>query len=615
MSTCPSSRTIEESSDTDVSPFRLLRVTPRTRKDEITAAYAQALRKQAAPEQGLSLALNRLLDPEQRLICELTYPLDATPEQVETFYSLLSDTASMSDSLAVAAGFPPLSRATFITNAATRTSVSGDLLIALISAHADVDPVAIYTLLKSVRQSADLPAPSLLAVREGLLELTTQRFSAVLAAHDLQSTAIALSDCARRILAENDPLCAELLSHLLDIYRSLSSAQRNQASCDLKEACQHLGQRAQGDLDAAEIMRFERSLGLLASLSAPLELQSGSQDAMISEALANIKDLLAGWNESRKYQDAKLVLDEAIRALAPISLAAAELINVRDVLERLLVRDALATLQAQIDRIQDDPRMALKELRRLTVDRASSQPAGSLASAFRLAVEQTRSTAFEEHPWILIHQLAVRCSIGSPKAMVSLLPRLVEFGESMSAPTSTLDHLRADLAGLSPHPSVQVDVAKSRALRARRVVAWMVALPLLAGVPLLISYEMGLMPIIHQGLATQDPAIESRASELLPPVGTGQRLTREYVRYCKFQEQRLAIVKQHLHAADDVRAYNALVSDYNSRCSDFYYQDEDINAVMSEISANSKMLEADAHKIISTWPWRATSNTAQPPPR
>ncbi len=166
---------------------------------------------------------------------------------------------------------------------------------------------------------------------------------------------------------------------------------------------------------------------------------------------------------------------------------------------------------------------------------------------------------------------------------------------------------------MAPNPRHQADVEASRTPRKRRLIAWAAALPLLAGAALLVSYEIGVLPPIHKGTATQDPDNKPQASELLPPVGRGQRLTREYVRYCKFQERRLGIVKQYIQAADDVRAYNSLVNDYNSRCSDFYYQDEDINAVMVEISANSKMFEADAQRIMSTWPWRTTSQASQPP--
>ena len=98
--------------------------------------------------------------------------------------------------------------------------------------------------------------------------------------------------------------------------------------------------------------------------------------------------------------------------------------------------------------------------------------------------------------------------------------------------------------------------------------------------------------------------------ELLPPVGKGQRFSREYVRYCHFQQERLRVVKQQVRGPEDIRAYNALANDYNSRCSDFFYQDEDLRLVKEEVIAKRKLLEADAERILSTWPWHKNAGAA-----
>jgi hypothetical protein len=115
---------------------------------------------------------------------------------------------------------------------------------------------------------------------------------------------------------------------------------------------------------------------------------------------------------------------------------------------------------------------------------------------------------------------------------------------------------------------------------------------------------------------TFDPAAESSVAsapnppepkaepELLPPVGTGQRYSREYVRYCQFQGERLRVVKQQVRGPEDIRGYNALANDYNSRCADFFYQDEDLRLVKEEVIAKRNLLEADAERILSAWPWR-----------
>lgn len=104
--------------------------------------------------------------------------------------------------------------------------------------------------------------------------------------------------------------------------------------------------------------------------------------------------------------------------------------------------------------------------------------------------------------------------------------------------------------------------------------------------------------------SASNPPQPNAEPELLPPAGNGQRFSREYVRYCHFQEERLRVVKQRVRAPEDVRAYNALATDYNSRCANFFYQDEDLRLVKEEVVAKRKLLEADAERILSTWPWR-----------
>ena len=69
-------------------------------------------------------------------------------------------------------------------------------------------------------------------------------------------------------------------------------------------------------------------------------------------------------------------------------------------------------------------------------------------------------------------------------------------------------------------------------------------------------------------------------------------------------------VKQQVRGAEDIRAYNALANDYNSRCSDFFYQDEDLRLVKEEVIAKRTLLEADAERILSTWPWRTKAGGA-----
>jgi hypothetical protein len=103
-------------------------------------------------------------------------------------------------------------------------------------------------------------------------------------------------------------------------------------------------------------------------------------------------------------------------------------------------------------------------------------------------------------------------------------------------------------------------------------------------------------------VAISQQSTTTLAAQTLPPVGTGQHLDQDGVRYCYFQKERLRVIKEMTEGAEDARSYNLLIVDYNSRCSDFFYRDEDLKQVLAEVGANKPLLDAEAKQIVSTWP-------------
>mgnify|MGYP005987663897 CR=1 FL=1 len=93
----------------------------------------------------------------------------------------------------------------------------------------------------------------------------------------------------------------------------------------------------------------------------------------------------------------------------------------------------------------------------------------------------------------------------------------------------------------------------------------------------------------------------SSAYETRPPVGKGLTLNRSQIRYCIFQEKRLDMIKTLVRTNDQIDKFNVLISDYNSRCSNFRYRQEELGAVELEARARSVILRGDARKIVSSW--------------
>ncbi|MEH2515724.1 hypothetical protein V1279_001297 [Bradyrhizobium sp. AZCC 1610] len=170
------------------------------------------------------------------------------------------------------------------------------------------------------------------------------------------------------------------------------------------------------------------------------------------------------------------------------------------------------------------------------------------------------------------------------------------------------DMQRAASKGIDPNPNLTVPAGNSGFRHVKK--AMLAAAALLAMLGLLVAYWTLDLGAAFSVASVPDPPHPKAEPELLPPVGKGQRFSREYVRYCHFQEERLRVVKQQVRGPEDIRAYNALANDYNSRCSDFFYQDDDLQFVKEEVIAKRKLLEADAERILSIWPWHKNAGEA-----
>jgi len=170
-----------------------------------------------------------------------------------------------------------------------------------------------------------------------------------------------------------------------------------------------------------------------------------------------------------------------------------------------------------------------------------------------------------------------------------------------------LDANKTDSAADLPAPAPAAAARRGFSYTKKAALAAAALLAVIGCLVVYLSLDKGAAVSV---VSAPEPVQPKTEPELLPPTGRGQRLAREYVRYCRFQEERLRVIKQQVRGSEDIRAFNTLANDYNSRCSDFFYQDEDLRVVREEVIANQKILEADAERILSTWPWRTNAGRA-----
>ena len=476
------------------NPFHVLGIAPGGHLQQVQAAFDRALQNQPSSAPALTLARDVILDPQLRLPHELGYPIDSASADIEEIFLALTGSASLEDCLSLASRLPPLSKGNFLGHLAAHQPASSALLSALLDAHASIVVSEIFDILRGLRALAGLPAPALVSVGEGLVELAESQARAALARYgSIQEASGPMLACMQNILTDGERHHIEALEPFLAAYRQPIVVQRSAAIEGIEKAS---GALLREPTDTASLDDLKGALLAWTSICHPMVL----------------------WCLHRRHDDPELELpvDQLHDAIAELSGR-----ECYDIARDLAVfgRETFGMLPGASDLFDDD----------LGLIDAKTHPPQSSRSA-----DLTQSPGLHPRRMRLLAGLAlasVLCAAG------------VYFGART----------------LWPPPSSGTAAATVR---------------------------------------------EGSEVEIMPAVGAGQHLELGGVRYCKFQEARLLLIKPDVHGTEDTRRFNQLAQDYNSRCADFFYRDSDLAIVKAEMAQNSQRLAADAKRVLSTWPGR-----------
>lgn len=577
-------------------PFRLLDTDPSATAAEMQAAYERAIERRTASGEDLAEAHAALVNLDWRLACELTYPIGCTPELRDVFYA--SDPQD-GDLLQQADRLPPLPKANFIARKASRNAAK-EVLLALIDAHAAIDVLEVYEFLRTLRSCAGFPAPSLASVRDGLNGLFEQHCSA--AAHEPEKQSIALMQATQEVLASRDRARIETLSGLVEAYRHSSKQARMDVEAKITAICGNNEQPTNdGTLSNDHLAELLRRWVSLAGPPLLLDSHLGRFDPEREAILRSLRKLLGSLGQRRDYQAAQRIMSQSKEAFRPVPPLLEHINSVAAVFQKLLSRVAIEQIEVNVAKIGAEPDLVSTSLRTEGFGVGSTGALHDFWDSFCHAVEV--SGPADIRPWMLVRQCAEQLSRrGLNSAAIAITTGMIRHGEGVSADPAILGLLQDDLERQELHKQPPEHVAGKRVNR-KALIGSLALLAVLLG-------ASGYWVVGKYSLPFQrSPLSRDRSEpELLPPIGKGQRLTLEYVRYCHFQAERLRVIKQHVRSAEDIREYNALANDYNSRCSDFYFQDDDLQIVKDEVVARRKLLQGDAERILSTWSWRVPSS-------
>ena len=533
--------------DLFANAFYLLGIDPTASDSQVHSAYAAAIKQNPAATQVLEDARAAIMDPSRRLSCDLSYPIDSSPAQIQSLYAKLLGNLSTQEALTYAEQLAPLSRANFLAHVAASGPVGSALLLALLDAHVDVAVPELYGVLKTLRNKAGWPTPSLVKVSEGLRDLLGQHAMAViLGCGDVENAAWPVLECTQSILANGQSYRIEAFTVLLDAYRQASAERRSELDHELHDTCAALQEMP--DTPSA-IHDFTETMDRWISLYHPLILLDEDRlrrDPDVQIAISRIRRLFAGVNIEQRNPTTQNLIDLASAALS-CTPADIEQFN-----QAAILFQSSASERRSLGDLNGQP---------------ESDPAplmGAFAAAMARHAEYTSATP------------AVRAS-----------------------PRDGLNHIEA-------HPTTVREKRHAFRTSAR----WLaIIFAVLFGAAVSVAVYQFYIASPHSSAigAAAESSAPAWGPELLPPVGKGQHLTQDYVRYCRFQEERLRIIKGKVQGADDTGAFNALANDYNSRCANFFYLDDDLKIVNEELVAKQTILEDSALRIMATWPWRVSS--------
>ena len=129
-----------------------------------------------------------------------------------------------------------------------------------------------------------------------------------------------------------------------------------------------------------------------------------------------------------------------------------------------------------------------------------------------------------------------------------------------------------------------------------------------------VSGRVGrLLPV--SDLAAPSPRTQAATVQLTeerPIGGTGVEFTQANLRYCTFQQIRLEALGPITEGADLV-VFNALVQDWNSRCTKFRYRLEDKETVDTEAASRRALLEVEGRALMNGWRRKIVTTVQQRP--
>lgn len=630
-----------------LNAFSILKAGYASNHAEISDLVEDAEFDEQHSQEIIQRSQQALLSPIARLDQELSWLPELSTTQINEIGSLL-EAGKITDLREAIAFLPDLPKANVLAHLCGTESADETLLQDLLRAWDDVDQLALLEFLNSQRQAADFPKieSSQLAASIRVLESTHAR-SAALSVWRLDEPGKVMErlveaelkrDRASRILAEfvreydilSEPRLARI-SEAIDQQIELARQPRQQLEAVTSEIAELL---RQWDDVNQPVQVFEQHQG-----------HEEGRSKQIYERLRSLCLELA--NERGEFRHAKR-LSEALLHTFP------ELESVAEVLKGDV--EALENLDEQQKKFSVlEPLVAACEAAKSQVPKLKSAlqssgfaPArkGAVKEIFAAFDTAAKAPGTGDAAFLVVRDLAlfVNNDRNDPETAFRLIDGLITYrGAKPSQVVSSkldeersvlhrnwkmpeLDRQSGNLGGMAKVVDEMLKYAKgndraelvqlkSRIERkqAGKKVKWLIYGGIAAVIGFFVISDELDRPTSrtsYQPTTTYQPSTprqtttspsSNTSAETRPPVGQGLALNRAQVRYCVFQGERLEAMRSLTTTNYQISQFNALIDDYNSRCSNFRYTSGVLSSVRREAQGKTAEFTADARRIVASW--------------
>jgi peptidoglycan hydrolase-like protein with peptidoglycan-binding domain len=645
------------------NPFCILAIEPAASLEKIGDAFDDAVTDRNASESDLATAREALINPRQRTSAELSSLIDTHFREAKVIYAALKNQSSLSDLCRVADRLAPLSKANLLAHIASHQPANADLLFALVDAHAHIDLNAVYAKLESIRKAAGVVIPSVDSVRDELHALLSSHAKAALSGYSSsQASADPVEECTKRILTSADSDRIDALEGLVRAFGQKIAPELGQIEEQIRGAAELLRTRpheiALVNPIASSLHDWIKLARPMIELDAHKERDEERARKLFNEVRSLAIDLA---NKHDSFDVALSISNIAAEVFRSLPRAAEQLKEDLRILEERSAEALVIPLKNWIDKLSNW--VIVRDLENGGFGPSSVGEAKELWDRFVSATKQAQQGLAAELPWILLRSLAIDINNdeGSPRATKAILEGLIRFANEIPPTENILDKIYEDLRTVdrsirenklvedikenrvsaalegiyellrnpkSPEECESLTSLKAGLERKRtgQYIKWTAfglvgAVILYANIsdkPFRPNYDSSPsrqlpsnpsnnnFPVPNRPSQTAQPLIETK-----PSMGSGNVLSQTEIRYCRYQKERFKAIEKDLRNNQEINAFNAIVDDYNNRCSAFRYREDDLRFVTTEVNEKAEALAAEGRNILSGWRVRSS---LQPPP-